>query len=58
MELAMGKKRRWWIQYNTYKCLPLILIDYHSKGDFDRKSSSAQFEENGRALMDITESSV
>jgi hypothetical protein len=40
--------RRWWIYSSISKPLPLILIDCHSELDFDRKSSSAQFEENGR----------
>ena len=39
-----GKNRRWWINCNMFKRLPLGLIDYHSKHDFDGKSSSAQFE--------------
>jgi hypothetical protein len=32
---------------NTFKHLPLNHIDSHSKRDFDRKSSSAEFEGNG-----------
>jgi hypothetical protein len=32
---------------NICKCLPFRLIDCHSRRDSDRKSSSAEFEENG-----------
>ena len=37
----------WWIYSNTFKRLPLNLIDCRSKSDFDRKLSSAQLEGNG-----------
>ena len=37
-----------WPYSSTFKRLPLNLIDRYSKHDFDRKSSSAQFEGNGR----------
>jgi hypothetical protein len=48
-----GGGRRWWIYSNTYKHLSLSLTGCHSKGDLDRKSSSARFEG-----MNITESWV
>jgi hypothetical protein len=53
-----GENRQWWIYSNTFKCLPLSLIDFHSKSDFDRKSSSTQFERKWQDVMDIAESWV
>ena len=47
-ELAIGKKRGWWIYRNTSKHLPLSLTDSHTKGEFDRQSSAAQSERNCR----------
>jgi hypothetical protein len=44
---AWEKNKQWWIQCNTVTPLLLSPVDFHSKRDFDRKSSSAQFEENG-----------
>jgi hypothetical protein len=35
---------------NTFKHLPLNPADYHNKENFDRTSSSAELEGNGRIL--------
>jgi len=48
VELAMWENGKWWIYSNTFKLLPLSLIDCHNRRDCVRKSSTAQFEVNGR----------
>ena len=44
----MDKNRRWCVNSTTFKQLPKSLTDCHVKRDFDCKSPSAQFEEEGK----------